>query len=161
MRQNTDIQDVVQQLAEHCLEHGYKIATAESCTGGWVSHAIVSLPGSSAWFEAGLVTYSNEAKINLLQVSPVLIDAKGAVSEEVARAMLQGVLANTQATHAVAVTGIAGPGGGSPDKPVGLVWFAWGDAQGRVVTAQKNFSGDRNDVRAQAVLLALEGLRDF
>ncbi len=156
-----ELHQIVQTLAKHCLKHGMKIAAAESCTGGWLAHEIVSLAGCSAWFEGSIVSYTNEAKTHWLNVPAVLIEHENAVSEAVARAMLDGVLATSTATHGIAITGFAGPKGGSVGKPVGLVWFAWGDRMGHVVTRQKIFPGDRDAVRKQAVLLALNGLLEL
>ena len=153
-----EINKCVQRLAGQCLAHGYKIVTAESCTGGWVSHAIVSEPGSSAWFEGGVVSYSNDAKTRWLNVPAILIENEGAVSEAVARAMAEGALATSLATHSVAVTGVAGPSGGTKEKPVGLVWFAWATRDGNVKAEQHRLKGDRTSIREQAVLIALNGL---
>jgi nicotinamide-nucleotide amidase len=150
--------ECVQLLAKRCLENGYKIATAESCTGGWVSHAIVSLAGSSEWFDGGVVSYSNHAKTKWLNVPAELIEKEGAVSEAVACAMAQGALATSLATHSVAITGVAGPGGGTATKPVGLVWFAWATREGNVKVEQHHLKGDRTAIREQAVLIALNGL---
>ena len=146
-------------LVGHCRMLGLTVATAESCTGGLLSGAISGVPGASAMFGAGFVTYSNIAKIELLGVPSGLIDAIGAVSEAVARSMATGAKARARADLAVAVTGIAGPGGGSPDKPVGTVWF--GLAHRRGVSAHyKFFPGDRDTVRAASVDYALTLLLD-
>lgn len=144
----------VNTLAKKCLANGYKIAAAESCTGGWLSHAIISEEGSSAWFEGSLVSYSLSTKTRWLQVPEALIETQGAVSEAVARAMLAGVLATHVATHAVAITGFAGPSG----DEVGLVWFAWGTQSGEVRVMHHELLGDRTQIREQAVLIALDGL---
>ncbi len=135
-----------------------RIATAESCTGGLVAGAITAIAGSSAWFDRGFVTYTNEAKCELLGVPAALIAREGAVSEAVARAMAEGALARSQADLVVAVTGIAGPGGGSAGKPVGTVCFAWGRRGGAVDAVTRQFGGDRAGVRSQSVAVALEGL---
>jgi len=136
---------------------GQTLVTAESCTGGWVAQAITSVAGSSIWFERGYVTYSNEAKRELLGVSQKILSTKGAVSEETARAMARGALRKARGSVSVAVTGIAGPGGGSPGKPVGTVCFAW--ARGRAVRSEtKRFKGGRSRVRRQSVLHALRGV---
>ncbi len=141
---------------------GKMLATAESCTGGMVAAALTDIAGSSAVVERGFVTYSNEAKTELLGVPAPLIAAKGAVSQEVAAAMAEGALARSHAAVAVAITGIAGPGGGSPDKPLGLVWFGL-SSDGKTVTEHHVFAGDRAAVRAQAtekaLALLLDGLR--
>jgi nicotinamide-nucleotide amidase len=133
------------------------LVTAESCTGGWVAQAVTSVAGSSAWFERGFVTYSNDAKRDLLKVSGITLKKHGAVSEQTAREMALGALAQSKGTIALAVTGIAGPGGGSKEKPVGTVCFAW--AQGKTVDAETcRFKGGRESVRRQSVVHALEGV---
>ena len=144
-------------LASLLLARGEWLAVAESCTGGLIAAACTDLAGSSAWFERGLVTYSNRAKQELLGVPETLLVQHGAVSEAVVRAMAQGLLARAPVQHAIAVSGIAGPGGGSADKPVGTVWIAW--ASGNAVRAcGYRFSGDREAVRAQARAAAFSGL---
>lgn len=149
-------------LAEK-VGHGLQVndlllATAESCTGGWLSEAITMIPGSSAWFERGFVTYSNLAKQEMLGVSPELINQHGAVSEATARAMAEGALKHSQADLALAITGIAGPDGGSIDKPVGTIWFAYsGEPMGDDAFCQ-HFAGDRQAIRKQAVIHMLEKL---
>lgn len=146
------------EVGRCCGQRGLRIATAESCTGGLVAAAITSIAGSSAWFDRGFVTYSNEAKRDMLGVAPALIDAHGAVSEPVASAMAAGALARSRADCAVSVTGVAGPGGGSPAKPVGTVCFAW-QLRGhtpRVETRQ--LPGDRAAVREASVAIALQGV---
>ena len=135
-----------------------KLVTAESCTGGWVAQSLTAIAGSSAWFDRGFVTYSNEAKQEMLGVPPDMLAEHGAVSQPVAVAMAEGALRNSRADWAVAITGIAGPTGGSPQKPVGTVCFAWGCRDGRIVTSTRHFPGSREDVRAQSVEHALSGL---
>ena len=135
------------------------LATAESCTGGLVAGAITDIAGSSGWFERGFVTYSNRAKMEELGVDPEIIARHGAVSGETAKAMAQGAKAASGAQWAVAVTGIAGPAGGSPDKPVGTVWFAWAGPV-RVEALHRRLDGDRAAVRAASVAIALQGLVD-
>ena len=135
-----------------------KVVTAESCTGGWVAQCLMAIAGSSAWFDRGFVTYSNEAKQEMLGVPPDMLAEHGAVSQPVAVAMAEGALRNSRADWAVAITGIAGPTGGSPQKPVGTVCFAWGCRDGRIVTSTRHFPGSREDVRAQSVEHALSGL---
>lgn len=130
------------------------LATAESCTGGLIAATCTDLAGSSAWFERGLVTYSNAAKTELLGVDPALIAQHGAVSDAVVRAMVQGALKHAHAQVAVAVTGVAGPGGGSADKPVGTVWFGFA-LPGQVLTERRHFAGDRAQVRSATVQHAL------
>jgi nicotinamide-nucleotide amidase len=135
------------------------LATAESCTGGWIAKLLTDIPGSSTWFEAAAVTYGNRAKQVLLGVTGEILERHGAVSRECAREMVSGALARFEATVAVAVTGIAGPTGGTPDKPLGTVWIAW---QRRGATAHVQvfrFEGDRDGIRRQAVAAALDGLR--
>lgn len=136
---------------------GRLLVTAESCTGGWLAQTVTSVSGSSDWFERGYVTYSNAAKREELGVSPQTLERHGAVSEETARAMAGGALERSRGTLAVAVTGIAGPTGGTPAKPVGTVCFAWAGAQG-IRSEIRHFAGDRETVRRQAVVRALEGL---
>lgn len=140
---------------------GLMLATAESCTAGGVAYAVTQVAGSSAWFDRGFVTYSNAAKRQMLGVPAADLDAHGAVSEPVARAMVLGALAESDAQVALAVTGIAGPAGGSADKPVGLVCFAWGQrraAATAVRTARRRFDGDRAAVRTRSIIVALEGV---
>ena len=144
-------------LAEALLQRQHLLTTAESCTGGLIAGACTELAGSSQWFERGFVTYSNEAKIDLLGVDAALIAVHGAVSEAVARAMTEGALARSRAQVAVAITGVAGPGGGSVDKPVGTVWFGWSVA-GRTHAEHRLFPGDRTAVRAATVAHALQTL---
>ena len=134
-----------------------KLVTAESCTGGWVAQAVTAISGSSAWFERGYVTYSNEAKRELLGVSRRTLKKFGAVSEETAREMARGALRRSRGTIALSVTGVAGPTGGSREKPVGLVCFGW--AKGRTVGSEsRQFKGDRASVRRQSVVHALRGV---
>lgn len=134
-----------------------KLCTAESCTGGWIAKALTDIPGSSDVFELGFVTYSNAVKTSQLQVPPIALETHGAVSEQVVRGMATGALELSGADLAVAVSGIAGPGGGSSEKPVGTVWFAWADATETTADVQQ-FDGDRQAVRAQAVEHALRGV---
>jgi nicotinamide-nucleotide amidase len=147
-------------LLEACRAAGAKIATVESCTGGLVAAALTSVPGSHDAFDRGWVTYSNEAKTALVGVPPALIAEHGAVSEEVARAMAEGGLARSAARFAVSVTGVAGPGGGTLDKPVGLVCFGLAERDGATATAREVFPGDRAAVRAAAVARALRLIRE-
>lgn len=150
----------VHRLAAALLQRQLLLATAESCSGGLIAGACTDLAGSSNWFERGFVTYSNEAKTELLGVDAALIARHGAVSEPVVRAMAQGALAHSRAQVAVAVTGVAGPSGGSADKPVGLVWFGFA-LPGRVLTESRQFDGDRAAVRASTVQHALGRLADL
>lgn len=142
-------------------KRGWRVATAESCTGGGVAAAITSVAGSSGWFEYGVVSYGNNAKQKLLGVSSDSLNTWGAVSEAVVKEMAAGVLGLAEANIAVAISGIAGPGGGGPDKPVGTVWFAWTTAAGDCITACQHFSGDRADIQRQAVAHALDGLMNL
>ncbi|MGE8498469.1 MAG: CinA family protein [Pseudomonas sp.] len=145
------------ELGRHLLAQNAQISTAESCTGGGIAEAITRIPGSSAWFEAGYVTYSNRQKSRQLAVPEALFGAVGAVSQEVVEAMVRGAQAASGARYAVAVSGVAGPGGGSEHKPVGTVWLAWGDGE-RVSSVCRQFPGDRTAVRRQTVEAALVGL---
>jgi nicotinamide-nucleotide amidase len=138
--------------------HGLMLATAESCTGGGVAQAITEVAGSSAWFERGFVTYSNLAKRQMLVVSEATLKQHGAVSEMTVREMVAGALANSAAQVALSVSGIAGPDGGTADKPVGTVWFAWGLKSGETHAQRYQLSGNRAEVREQAVRIALQGV---
>ncbi|MES2870790.1 MAG: CinA family protein [Pseudomonadota bacterium] len=145
------------ELGQHLQALKAQVTTAESCTGGGIAEAITRIAGSSAWFEAGFVTYSNQQKTRQLNVPEPLFAQVGAVSREVVEAMVRGAQQQSGARFAVAVSGVAGPGGGSPDKPVGTVWLAWG--VGDEVSAEcRYFPGDRDEVRRQTVVAALEGL---
>lgn len=137
---------------------GLMLATVESCTGGWVAQAVTAIAGSSEWFERGFVTYSNAAKLDMLGVNPRTLAARGAVSEETAHEMAAGALARSHAQVAVAITGIAGPTGGTPDKRVGMVCFAWAMKEGAVIAETRHFKGNRESVRRQAVTAALQGV---
>ena len=154
-----EIRGLAVRLGELALERKVMVASAESCTGGLVAGAITDVAGSSGWFERGFVTYSNRAKIEQLGVDPELIARHGAVSGETVKAMAQGAEAASGAQWTVAVTGIAGPAGGSPDKPVGTVWFAWAGPKG-VEALHRRLEGDRAAVRAASVAIALRGLVD-
>jgi nicotinamide-nucleotide amidase len=137
------------------------LATAESCTGGWVAQAVTAIGGSSEWFERGFVTYSDAAKREMLGVSARSLAAHGAVSEQTAREMAAGALAHSRAQTAVAITGIAGPTGGSPEKPLGMVCFAWAIKGGVVSAVTYRFHGDRESVRRQSVIAALQGVLEL
>ena len=147
------------EVAEAVQHRGLMLVTAESCSGGWIAKTLTDLPGSSAWFDAGVVTYSYEAKEALLGVNPRTLELTGAVSEETVLEMVAGALARFGAGVAVAVTGIAGPTGGTPDKPVGTVWIGWKCRGGYAHARMFQFPGDREAVRRQTVAAALEGLR--
>ena len=159
----TQLWRTAQQLGDLLTRERLTLATAESCTAGGIAFAVTQIPGSSAWFDRGFITYSNDAKLKVLGVSPVYLRDYGAVSEPVARSMALGGLNHSMAQVAVAVTGIAGPDGGTPDKPVGTVCFAWAIRRDPTVapwvrTTTRLFDGDRAAVRTQSVLEALDGL---
>ncbi|WP_372985283.1 nicotinamide-nucleotide amidase [Marinobacter sp.] len=149
------------RLGKLLQEQGRTIATAESCTGGWVAKVLTDRAGSSAYVMAGLVTYSNSAKQALLGVSGKTLEQHGAVSEPVVRQMVAGAVQAAGVDVAVAISGVAGPGGGSPDKPVGMVWFAWGSGLDQTEAVVKHFDGDRDEVRRQSVLFALQAVTGF
>lgn len=151
------LNDTLTDLAQALIARGWSLTTAESCTGGLVSAACTEINGSSEWFERGFVTYSNAAKTEMLGVPAALIEAHGAVSEPVARAMAEGALRHSLAKVALSITGVAGPTGGSADKPVGTVCFAWATPSG-VFSERLHLSGDRAAVRQAAVQQALIGL---
>lgn len=155
-------QDALEALAARLgralTARGWLLAAAESCTGGWAAQAITAIPGSSTWFDRGFVTYSNAAKQELLGVSAATLATHGAVSEPTVREMAVGALAHSQAQAVFAISGIAGPGGGTPDKPVGTVCFAWALKGGAVETTTCHFDGDRRSIRAQSVAHALQGM---
>lgn len=155
---NTDFSHRVEQLATHCLNNNIKVACAESCTGGMLASAFVDLPGSSDWFDCGMVVYSNSAKEQFLGVEAKTLKHYGAVSKEVAQDMAQGLLQRSQANITVAITGIAGPTGGTDEKPVGTVWFAFATRHGTMKTSLQLFTGSRTDIRAKAVDFALKEL---
>ena len=159
---SADLQELTNAVATAFSQRGWTLAVAESCTGGLLAASLTNLAGSSQWFERGYVTYSNAAKVSCLQVSPLLIEAEGAVSEAVARAMVLGAQLSSGVTAAISITGIAGPGGGTAEKPVGTVCFGWAlertDASNQIRTTTAHFLGDRQSVRQQAVLFALRGL---
>ena len=159
MTQIKQLRSLAENVGERLLARKLLLATAESCTGGWVAESVTAVAGSSAWFDCGFVTYSNEAKQRLLKVSANLLEygGPGAVSEETVRAMTAGAIANSRARVAVAVSGVAGPDGGGDDKPVGAVWIAWQWEQ-RTLAREFRFGGDRSAVREAAVRAALEGL---
>ena len=152
-----DITQLAVTLGQCLRESGAQVSTAESCTGGGIAEAITRIPGSSAWFEAGYVTYSNRQKTQQLNVPEALFSQVGAVSREVVEAMALGAQLNSSAQFSVAVSGVAGPDGGSAEKPVGTVWICWGAAQ-QLIAQRFQFAGDRDAVRRQTVKAALEGL---
>ncbi|AAZ98148.1 CinA protein [Thiobacillus denitrificans ATCC 25259] len=146
------------ELSEKLRARGWMLATAESCTGGWVGQLLTSLPGSSHWYERGFITYANAAKVEMLGVPADLLERHGAVSEEIASAMAAGALTYSHAQAALAVSGIAGPGGGTPQKPVGLVCYGWALADGTVMSSTCRLDGDREEIRSRAVAASLRGL---
>lgn len=152
------LQSLVSDLADAMIANQQRLVTAESCTGGWLAKCCTDLAGSSAWFLYGIISYSNDSKQRLLNVSAQTLSTFGAVSEQTAAEMAVGALKAPEASLSVAITGIAGPSGGSPDKPVGTVCFAWSDRTGTVTTATHHFSGNRDSVRRAAVATAIEGL---
>ncbi|TFH88403.1 CinA family protein [Billgrantia azerbaijanica] len=152
-----DLTTLAERLGRACRERGVHLTAAESCTGGGVASAITAVAGSSDYFETGYVTYSNAAKTRLLGVAEALIEAHGAVSREVVKAMVAGACRDSGADLGVAISGVAGPGGGSAEKPVGTVWLAWGNAERQQAECHR-YPGDRRAVREQAVREALIGL---
>lgn len=160
MSEASNVRAITQAAAEKLLSRKALLATAESCTGGWISKALTDLPGSSAWFAGGVVSYSNQAKADLLGVLPKTLDEEGAVSEAVVREMAAGAMQRLGAQLSVAVSGVAGPDGGNEDKPVGTVWIAWASADG-TVARRFNFAGDREAVRRQTVVAALRGVAEW
>lgn len=151
---------IVGQIAGHLRDSGTRLAVAESCTGGWIAKVLTDLPGSSAWFEYGFVSYGNNAKASMLGVDAMLIEQHGAVSQEVAEAMAHGAANAAGADWSLAVTGVAGPDGGTRAKPVGTVWFAWRDPRGTVDSDRQCFAGNRDGIRRATVAHALSGLFD-
>ena len=152
-----DLQQLTRQVAHILQQRGWMLATVESCTGGWVAKCCTDLAGSSAWFERGFVTYSNQSKQDLVAVRAVTLEQFGAVSEQTVIEMAQGALNRSNADISVSISGIAGPDGGTEEKPVGTVWFAW--ATKIAATAElHHFSGNRDSVRRQAVATALTGI---
>lgn len=153
-----DLEKLAAAVGACLLERGEVLAVAESCTGGWVGQALTAIAGSSQWFDGGFITYSNTAKQSMLGVPAMTIARHGAVSEPTVRAMAQGVLERTPAHWSLAISGVAGPSGGSPKNPVGTVCFAWAQKDGGCVAETCHFAGDREAVRAQSVAHALQGL---
>ncbi|MDR3492837.1 MAG: CinA family protein [Gammaproteobacteria bacterium] len=149
------------EVGNHLKKHSLILTTAESCTGGGVAYHITDIPGSSTWFDRGFVTYSNSAKIQMLSVPSSTLDTYGAVSEETARAMAEGALQHSNADVSVAITGIAGPDGGTTDKPVGTVWFAWAYKNKPTLAVLKNFSGNREEIRKKSIEVALRGILEI
>jgi len=152
---------LIREVVHALKRQGLMLATAESCTGGWVAQVITSVAGSSEWFERGFVAYTNLAKREMLGVSTTILSRYGAVSEQTARAMAEGALTHSHAQVALAITGIAGPSGGTPEKPVGTVCFAWAVKKRDTISRKHVFTGDREAVRRQAVVTALQGLLEY
>lgn len=157
----SDLTDLSERVGKLLLGRHKLVVTAESCSGGWLAKCLTDIAGSSGWFERGFVTYSNAAKQEQLGVADTTLETHGAVSEATVLAMAQGALAHSHAQVAVAISGIAGPGGAVPGKPVGTVCFAWCEAGGRERLETRRFAGDRNGVREQSVRHALDGLLEL
>ena len=157
---DSDLVELSAAIGAACLARKLTIATAESCTGGWAAQVITHTPGSSAWFERGFITYTNAAKADMLGVPMNTVEAFGAVSLETAMAMAAGALQHSNALISLSITGISGPTGGSPDKPVGTVCFAWSGKNSTPSCERRLFNGDRESIRRQSVLHALSGLLD-
>lgn len=155
---DAELYRLAEQVGDALQARGMMIATAESCTGGWVAQVLTMVPGSSHWFERGFVTYTYISKREMLNVKAETLGTHGAVSEAAVREMVQGALAASHAQIALAVSGTAGPGGGTLEKPVGTVCFAWGTKDGRLWSETRHFTGDREAVRRQSVRRALEGV---
>ena len=155
---DSELQQLAIELGAKLKARRWMIATAESCTGGWIGQVLTAIPGSSDWYERGFITYANAAKQEMLGVPAATLEQHGAVSEETARAMATGALAHSHAQATLAISGIAGPGGGSPQKPVGTVCYGWALADGSVQSATCRLSGDREEIRSRAVAAALRGL---
>jgi nicotinamide-nucleotide amidase len=160
MCESSDL-SLAERLAEALLLNRFTLVTAESCTGGGIAQSLTNIPGSSKWFDRGFVTYSNESKQELLGVSQDILTRFGAVSEECAAAMVEGAIGNSHADVGVSVTGIAGPDGGSADKPVGTVCFGWARRKVETLSTQVIFNGDRQEIRQQSILMAIQGLLDL
>jgi nicotinamide-nucleotide amidase len=153
-----ELHQLASELGDKLRARNWMLATAESCTGGWVGQLITALPGCSHWYERGFITYANAAKIEMLGVPEETLETYGAVSEETASAMATGALAHSHAQATLAISGIAGPGGGTPQKPVGLVCYGWALADGTVMSSTCRLDGDRDEIRSRAVAAALRGL---
>jgi nicotinamide-nucleotide amidase len=154
------LQQLSRRIGEQLKRRQATVTAAESCTGGWIAKVFTDISGSSAWFERGFVTYSNEAKQQMVGVQDTTLQQHGAVSEQTVREMATGAAKAAAAEYAIAVSGIAGPEGGTPDKPVGTVWFAIVGPEGRVLAQRQIFAGDRDAVRRQSVAWALQTLLD-
>lgn len=155
------IEQLLLHIANQLKNNQLVLATAESCTGGGLSYILTSLPGSSEWFERGFVTYSNEAKIQMLGVNESTLSIHGAVSEATVKEMAEGALKHSRANLSIAITGIAGPDGGTSDKPVGTVWIAWAKNNTATLTERYYFGGNRETIRKQSIMKAMEKLLDI
>ena len=153
-----ELHQLAVEVGDKLRARSWMLATAESCTGGWVGQLLTSLPGSSHWYERGFITYANAAKVEMLGVPEETLASRGAVSEETAAAMASGALKHSRAQAALAISGIAGPGGGTPQKPVGLVCYGWALADGTLMSSTCRLDGDREEIRSRAVAAALRGL---
>lgn len=158
---DAELERLAAELGAALQRQGWLLASAESCTGGWLAQTVTSVAGSSSWFDRGFVTYSNVAKQDMLGVQSTTLEQFGAVSEETAREMAQGVLLRSAAHLAIAITGIAGPGGGSAAKPVGMVCFAWAASGFPCASSTRHFAGDRRQIRAASVAFALRQLQSL
>jgi len=158
MMTDSELMHLSERIGQALKARGATVTTAESCTGGWVAKVITDIAGSSAWFERGFVTYSNEAKAQMIGVKPVTLEQHGAVSEPVVVEMAIGAIKAARADYAISISGIAGPDGGTATKPVGTVWFGFASAAGEGITRCECFSGDRENVRRQATAYALQTL---
>ncbi len=152
---------LAQKLGERLVASGLSMATAESCTGGWIAKVLTDIPGSSNYFDRGFVTYTNESKQEMLGVRAETIHAHGAVSAATVEEMVRGALEHSHADIVVAVSGIAGPGGGTDEKPVGTIYFAWGNRKGDVITRHEGLEGERDTIRQKAVEIALQGVLEL
>jgi nicotinamide-nucleotide amidase len=155
------MKELINTIAKQSKSKNLKLVTAESCTGGGIAYQLTSVPGSSEWFERGFVTYSNESKKELLHVPDMIINNFGAVSEETAQAMAEGALRNSHADIAMSVTGVAGPDGGTEEKPVGTVCFGLATKSGTIATKTQYFTGNRASIREQSIVYSLESLIDL
>lgn len=158
---DTELYQLAAQTGLALSQHGMMLASAESCTGGWAGMLITAVPGSSTWYERGFITYTNTAKQDMLGVQTATLKAYGAVSEPTVLEMAQGALTHSQAQIALAISGIAGPGGGTPKKPVGTVCIGWAMQDGTHHTTTCRLSGDREEIRARAVAAALRGVLEL
>ncbi len=152
------LDQLAEQTGNALKRHAVTLVTAESCTGGWVAREITAIPGSSHWFDRGFVTYTNQSKQEILGVQATTLDEHGAVSEQTVREMAEGALQHSHADVSIAISGIAGPGGASAEKPVGTVWLAWTGTGRSTLSQVQHYTGDREQVRQQAVVTALQGL---